>query len=217
MRGWAALGLSPRAAFDVSVSRMSAWRDVQETGRNARPKQAGRAREQAAAIGADSTAVRAKGEKTVVGAVSDAATGEALGTGRTRARFGRIHGVAWRFRTRFRGQGDGSRTTLARTNRLSTSGSRASDSRGAREEAGMKPSRQDRRLGLGRVDTRNLTQRREGAKMRLLRRYSRFLPRHSPESGNPEGWERRLCTPISLNFGLLQPRALMSTRPSLLP
>ena len=28
--------------------------------------------------------------------------------------------------------------------------------------------------------------------MRLLRCYSRFLPRHSRESGNPEGWERRL-------------------------
>ena len=40
---------------------------------------------------------------------------------------------------------------------------------------------------LGRVDTRNLTQRREGAKgakMRLLRCYSRFLPRHSRFRGN---------------------------------
>ena len=75
----AALREPSAAAFGVSISRMSARRDVQEVGRNARPKQAGRAREQAAAIGADSTAVRAKGEKTVVGAVSDAATGEALG------------------------------------------------------------------------------------------------------------------------------------------
>ena len=54
MRGWVALawalGLSLRsashllAAFGVSVSRMSARRDVQEAGRNARRKQAGGAR-----------------------------------------------------------------------------------------------------------------------------------------------------------------------------
>ena len=25
------------------------------------------------------------------------------------------------------------------------------------------------------------------------------IPRHSRESGNPEGWERRLCTPLPLN------------------
>ena len=34
----------PSAAFGVSVSRMSVWRDVQESGRNARRKQAGQAR-----------------------------------------------------------------------------------------------------------------------------------------------------------------------------
>ena len=66
MRAWAALawalGLSPRssshplAAFGVSV-----WRDVQEAGRNARRKRAGRARGQVTAIGADETAVRVKG------------------------------------------------------------------------------------------------------------------------------------------------------------
>ena len=120
-------------------------------------------------------------------------------------------------------------------------------------------------LTLGRVDTINLTQRREGAKsakMRLLRRYSQlyplipdftpsflilsphsqlhpvipdfhpvtpdlspsspiypphsqFSPRHSRESGNPEGWGRHLCAPLPPKFGILQPRAPVSTRPSL--
>ena len=89
MRGWAALawalGLSPRsashllAAFGVSVSRMSVWQDVQEAGRNARRKQAGRARVRATVIGADETVVRVKGETTFVGAVTDASTGEVLG------------------------------------------------------------------------------------------------------------------------------------------
>ena len=89
MRGWAALaralGLSPRsashllAAFGVSVSRMSVWRDVQEAGRNARRKQAGRARGRATVIGADEAVVRVKGETAFVGVVTDAATGEVLG------------------------------------------------------------------------------------------------------------------------------------------
>ena len=89
MRGWAALawalGLSPRsasrllAAFGVSASRMNAWRDVQEAERNARGKQAGDARGQVTVIGADETVVRVNGEKTVVGVVTDAATGEVLG------------------------------------------------------------------------------------------------------------------------------------------
>ena len=54
-----ALGLSMRsashllAAFGVSISRMSVWRDVQEAGRNARGKQAGRAGGQVRVIGAD--------------------------------------------------------------------------------------------------------------------------------------------------------------------
>ena len=89
MRGWAALawalGLSPRsasrllAAFGVSVSRMSARRDVQEAGRNARRKQAGGARGRATVTGEDETAVRVNGEKTVVGVVTDAETGQVLG------------------------------------------------------------------------------------------------------------------------------------------
>ena len=53
---------------------------------------------------------------------------------------------------------------------------------------------------LGRVDTMNLTQWREGAKMRLLRCHSRFSPRHSRESGNPEGWELCLCYPHPPSF-----------------
>ena len=68
---------------------------------------------------------------------------------------------------------------------------------------------------LGHVDTMNLTQWREGAKgakMRLLRRYYRFLPRHSRllrhhsrllprhsrESGNPEGGGRRYGCPRAI-------------------
>ena len=59
---------------------MSVWRDVLEAGRNARRKQAGRTRGHVTAIGADETVVRqVKGEKTVVGEVTDAATGEVLG------------------------------------------------------------------------------------------------------------------------------------------
>ena len=89
MRGWAALawalGLSLRsashllAAFGVSVSRMSVWRDVQEAGRNARGKQAEGAGGRVRVIGADETAVRVNGVKTVVGVVADAETGQVLG------------------------------------------------------------------------------------------------------------------------------------------
>ena len=89
MRGWAALAwalcLSPRsashllAAFGVSVSRMSVWREVQEAGRNARRKQAGRAARTGDRHSADETVVRVKGETTFVGVVTDAATGEVLG------------------------------------------------------------------------------------------------------------------------------------------
>ena len=56
-------------AFGVSISRMSARRDVQEAGRNARRKQAGDARGRATVTGADETVVRVKGETTVVGVV----------------------------------------------------------------------------------------------------------------------------------------------------
>ena len=66
-------------AFGVSISRMSARRDVQEAGRNARRKQAGGARGRATVTGADETVVRVKGVKKVVGVVTDAATGQVLG------------------------------------------------------------------------------------------------------------------------------------------
>ena len=75
----AALREPSAAAFAVSVSRMSARRDVQEAGRNARRKQAGGARGQVSVIGADETVVRVKGVKTVVGVVTDAETGQVLG------------------------------------------------------------------------------------------------------------------------------------------
>ena len=87
--GWAALawalGLSLRsashllAAFGVSVSRMSARRDVQEAGRNARRKQAEGAGGHVRVTSADETVVRVKGETTVVGVVTDAETGQVLG------------------------------------------------------------------------------------------------------------------------------------------
>ena len=58
---------------------MSVWRDVQEAGRNARRKQAGRVRGHVKVIGADETVVRVKGETTFVSVVTDASTGEVLG------------------------------------------------------------------------------------------------------------------------------------------
>ena len=68
---------APLAAFGVSISRMSARRGVQEAGRNARKKRAGRARGHVTSTGADETVVRVKCEKA--GVVADAATSEVLG------------------------------------------------------------------------------------------------------------------------------------------
>ena len=62
------------AAFCVFVSRMNARRGVQEAGRNARRKQAGRTGGHVTLIGVDESMVRAKDEKAVI----DAATGEGL-------------------------------------------------------------------------------------------------------------------------------------------
>ena len=76
---WSVAASRLLAAFGVSVSRMSARRDIQEARRNARRKQAGRARGQVTVMGANETAVRVKGDKTVGGVVSDAAIGEVLG------------------------------------------------------------------------------------------------------------------------------------------
>ena len=75
----AALREPPAAAFGVSISRMSVWRDVQEAGRNARRKQSGGARGQVRVIGEDETVVRVNGEKTVAGVVTGAETGQVLG------------------------------------------------------------------------------------------------------------------------------------------
>ena len=141
MRGWAALawalGLSLRsashllAAFGVSISRMSARRDVQEAGRNARKKQAGRTRGHMTVVGADETVVRVKGEKAVVGVVTDAATGEVLGRA-GQARFGRLHGLASGFRERLRSRGDGRGRPEYVQARRPSSGSGSSDLLGSR-------------------------------------------------------------------------------------
>ena len=77
--GGARVGARTVAAFGVSVSRMSVWRDVQEAGRNARRKHADGARGRVSAISADETAVRVKGAKTVIGVAPRAATCEVLG------------------------------------------------------------------------------------------------------------------------------------------
>ena len=89
MRGWAALmwalGMSLRSAGDMlstfgeSLSHASVWRDVQEAGENARRSLAERAPGRASAVGADETHVRMKGKKKIVGAVTDAQTGQLLG------------------------------------------------------------------------------------------------------------------------------------------
>ena len=58
---------------------MSARRDVQEAGRNARRKQARGEGGRVRVIGADESAVRVKGVKKVVGVLTEAATGQVLG------------------------------------------------------------------------------------------------------------------------------------------
>ena len=80
-----ALGLSLRSvshtldALGCGVSRMSVWRAVQKAGENAlaglRRSAPGRVR----VIGADETLVKIRGEKTAVGFVVDAASGQLLG------------------------------------------------------------------------------------------------------------------------------------------
>ena len=49
--------------------------------------------------------------------------------------------------------------------------------------------------------------------MRLLRCYSRFLPRHSRESGNPEGWVTPSARPVPQISDLDSRERAMSTRP----
>ena len=89
LRGLAALswglGLSLRsashllAAMGCELSRMSVWRDVQESGSGALSGWLSRARGQVRLMGADETVVKLKGEKTVVGFVTDAESGQLVG------------------------------------------------------------------------------------------------------------------------------------------
>ena len=89
MRGCAALmwalGLSLRSASDMlsavgePLSHVSVWRDVQEAGEKARRSLAKQVRGRVRAVGADETFVKVKGEKTAMGVVTDAQTGQVLG------------------------------------------------------------------------------------------------------------------------------------------
>ena len=89
LRGFAALswalGLSLRStshllgALGCSLSRMSIWRDVQESGSNSLSGWVSRARGHVKVMGADETVLKVKGKRTVVGFVTNAATGQLLG------------------------------------------------------------------------------------------------------------------------------------------
>ena len=66
---------------------------------------------------------------------------------------------------------------------------------------------------LGRVDTRNLTQRRKGRKDAIIALfYSRFSPRHSRESGNPEGCSQARHLKSSANSSQRIPSPFMGLR-----
>ena len=120
-----------------------------EAGRSARRKQAGRTRGHVTAIGADETVVRrVKGEKTVVGVITDAATGEVLGLDVLTERDSDGFMEDQRFRSRLRGRGDGRERPEYMQAGGRASGRRSSDLHSPREEVGAKPSRQDRRMGL---------------------------------------------------------------------
>ena len=67
------------AAAGESLSHASVWRDVQEAGENARRSLAKQARGRVKAVGADETFVEVKGEKTALGLVTDAQTGQVIG------------------------------------------------------------------------------------------------------------------------------------------
>ena len=79
-----ALGLSHRSvvhmlcALGCDLSRMSSWRDVQEVGSGS-GRWVSRARGKVRVMGADETVVKLRGEKTVVGVVTDAETGQIVG------------------------------------------------------------------------------------------------------------------------------------------
>ena len=80
-----ALGLSHRSvshvltALGCALSRMSSWRDVQEAGSNAIARWMNRKGGRVVVMGADETVVRVKGNKTVIGFVTDASSGQLLG------------------------------------------------------------------------------------------------------------------------------------------
>lgn len=80
-----ALGLSHRSvshlltALGCKLSRMSSWRDVQESGVGAMKELGGRVNARVAVVGADETVLKLKGEKAVVGFVMDAERGRLLG------------------------------------------------------------------------------------------------------------------------------------------
>ena len=79
-----ALGLSHRSvghmlcALGCELSRMSSWRDVQEAGTGS-GRWLSRARGRVRVMGADETVVKLRGEKVVVGVVTDAETGQIVG------------------------------------------------------------------------------------------------------------------------------------------
>ena len=98
------------------------------------------------AIDADETVVRVYGEKTVVGVVTDAATSEVLGLEALDERDSDGF-MEWIGDFARRGDGSGRPQRVQAGGRAS--GNPASDSHSPREEAGVKPSRQDRRMGAG--------------------------------------------------------------------
>ena len=66
---------------------------------------------------------------------------------------------------------------------------------------------------LGRVDTRNLTQRRKGRKDAIIALfYSRFSPRHSRFRGNPEGCSQARQLKSSMNSSQRIPPPFMGLR-----
>lgn len=79
-----ALGLSHRSvghvlgALGCELSPMSSWRDVQEVGSGA-SRWVSRARGRVRVMGADETVVKLRGEKVVVGFVTDAESGQIVG------------------------------------------------------------------------------------------------------------------------------------------
>ena len=80
-----ALGLSLRSvshllgAMACDLSRMSVWRDVQQSGSNALGRWLNRHRGRVRLMGADETVLKVRGRQTVVGFVTDAESGRLVG------------------------------------------------------------------------------------------------------------------------------------------